>query len=82
MTDRGSFSIGDWCRRHDLCRATFYNLRKRGEAPDIMHVGKSVRISAEADARWVAERENAAGNGGAKLPPKRPRKDRVTMITD
>lgn len=69
MTTRASFSIAEWCARHNVCRATYYNLRKRGEGPDILHIGRSVRISAEADARWVAQREDDAGNGSAKLRP-------------
>jgi hypothetical protein len=66
MTTRASFSIAEWCARHHICRATYYNLKKRDEAPDVMHIGRSVRISAEADARWVAQREHAGGRGGAK----------------
>lgn len=82
MTNRGSFSIAEWCARHDVCRATYYNLQKRGEGPDIMRIGKSVRISGEADTRWVAQREDAAENGGVKVQAKRSRKARILMVTD
>jgi hypothetical protein len=82
MTSRGSFSIDEWCERHHVCRATFYNMQKRGEGPDILRIGRSVRISADADARWVAQREGVAGNGSAELPAERPHKTRVMINTD
>ena len=59
MVSRGSFTIEEWCERHDVCRASFYNLRKRGEAPEIMLVGNRVRISVASDARWMRDREQA-----------------------
>ena len=77
MTTRASFSITEWCARHHICRATYYNLKKRDEAPDVMRIGRSVRISAEADARWIAEREVVAGDGSVNLSAKRPRKGPV-----
>ena len=51
-------SVSDFCRRHGLCRATFYNLLKRGEAPATMKVGSRVLVSAEAAAAWRRRMEN------------------------
>jgi len=57
---KGSYSIQEWCARHGFCRATFYVLKDRGEAPRHFKVGRVTRISAEADAEWVTAREAAS----------------------
>jgi hypothetical protein len=54
--------INGFCRRHQICRATYYNLKKQGKGPRVMRVGSRDRITEEADADWVREREaEAAG---------------------
>ncbi len=50
--DFDALSISDFCRRHGLCRATFYNLLKRGQGPATMRIGSRVLISAEAALAW------------------------------
>ncbi|MFC3691080.1 helix-turn-helix transcriptional regulator [Chenggangzhangella methanolivorans] len=55
-----SLTIEDWCKRHGLCRSTFYNLQKAGKGPRLMKVGAVTRISETADREWVAEREAEA----------------------
>lgn len=55
-----SLTIAEWCARHKLSRATFYNLAQAGKAPRIMKVGRSVRISEAADAEWLSAREAEA----------------------
>ena len=65
MQDVDAFSIEQFCKRHNLCRATFYNLEKAGRAPHVMKVGARKLISAEAAAAWrrqmeVETAENAA----------------------
>jgi predicted DNA-binding transcriptional regulator AlpA len=58
--DFDALSISDFCRRHGLCRATFYNLMKRGEAPATMKVGSRTLVSAEAAAAWRRRMEAGA----------------------
>ena len=55
-----AYSIDEFCRPHGICRASFYNLQNRGEAPRTMKVGARVLISVEAAADWRREREQAA----------------------
>jgi hypothetical protein len=80
MENRGSFSINEWCHRHGLCRASYYNLQKRGEGPAIMHIGKIVRISEEADARWVAQREDAAACANPAVTDSKPDRKRRVLL--
>jgi excisionase family DNA binding protein len=47
-----AYTIDEWCRRHRLSRATFYNLLRRGEAPRVMKVGIRTLISREASDEW------------------------------
>jgi hypothetical protein len=55
-----AYSIEEFCRRHDLSRATFFNLRKSGSAPRSMKAGKRRLITAEAAAEWRARMEAEA----------------------
>lgn len=52
-------SINGFCRRHSFSRSSYYNLKAAGLAPREYVVGKLVRISAEAEAEWVRQREAA-----------------------
>ena len=54
-----AFSIREFCRRHAISRAHFYNLSKNGTAPVVMRVGPRTLISAEA-AAWRGRMEEAA----------------------
>lgn len=60
MSDRdrsGSFTIPEWCKYRRISRAMFYKLAEQGLAPATHNAGAKRLISAEADARWLAERE-------------------------
>jgi excisionase family DNA binding protein len=57
-----AFTIDEWCRRHRLSRATFYNLLKRGEAPRVMKVGVRTLISREASDEWRKQLEARTGS--------------------
>ena len=52
-----SKTIEEWARSHRLSRSMFYKLKEQGKAPREMHIGKSVRISEDADREWVRLRE-------------------------
>jgi predicted DNA-binding transcriptional regulator AlpA len=56
--DKFTFSIDSFCHAHNICRATFYNLLKRGEAPNTMQVGGRKMISVEAAAEWRRRMED------------------------
>jgi hypothetical protein len=45
-------SIREFCDAHRISIGTFYNLVRRGEAPNIMRVGRRVLISEDAAAEW------------------------------
>lgn len=57
MPEPDAFGIDEFCRRHGLCRATFYNLQSAGRAPRTMKVGARVLISREAAADWRRQME-------------------------
>jgi hypothetical protein len=57
--DKQAYSIDEFCFAHGFCRATFYNLQKRGEGPRVMKVGGRQIISHEAAADWRRDRENS-----------------------
>jgi len=49
-----AYSIAEFCDAHNIGVATYYWLRKRGEAPREMRVGRRYLISKEAAADWRA----------------------------
>jgi predicted DNA-binding transcriptional regulator AlpA len=66
MTDKqqapsGSSSIKEFCRRHRIALSTFYELDKIGKAPRTIRLGSKIRrITYQAEANWLAEREAEA----------------------
>jgi predicted DNA-binding transcriptional regulator AlpA len=61
---KAAVSIAEFCAAHSICRATFYNLVKRGLAPVTLPVGRRRLISAEAAEAW-RRRMEAASQGVA-----------------
>lgn len=55
-----SSTIDEFCQRHRFSRQHFYNLKARGEGPRTFNVGRSVRISDEAEVEWIRTRESVA----------------------
>jgi hypothetical protein len=55
-----AFSIDEFCAAHDLSRAMFYELQKRGEGPTLMRVGRRALVSCEAAEAWRRRMETAA----------------------
>ncbi|RLP22479.1 transcriptional regulator [Mesorhizobium sp. YM1C-6-2] len=53
-------SVPGFCARHHLSRSSYYNLKAAGKAPREYVVGKLIRISPEAEAAWVRDREAEA----------------------
>jgi len=60
LADTLAFSIPEFCRRHGISRAHFYNLSKSGNGPAVMRVGRRTLISAEAAAEWRRRMERIA----------------------
>jgi hypothetical protein len=56
----GSMTIARFCRRNHTSRAMFYELRAEGLGPDIMKIGRSVRISYRAERAWIRRMEDGA----------------------
>lgn len=51
-TERGAWSVDEFCKAHDFGRVKFYELLKEGRGPRIMKIGKRTLISVEAAAEW------------------------------
>ena len=60
LTDKAALSIGEFCAKHGISRATFYILRKEGRGPLEMKVGARRLISIEAAAAWRRRMEGEA----------------------
>ena len=58
-------TIAEFCAKHGICRATFYNMRGRGEAPATARRGRKLIVTAEAERVW--EEANLTGEEVAAL---------------
>ena len=63
----------EFCNLVNITRGTFYNMKRRGEAPDYFTTGKQVNITREAANRWIRERTIRTGQGAGKAPATRAR---------
>jgi hypothetical protein len=62
LDELDAYSINQFCVKHGICRASYYNLKTVGKAPKEMRIGSRVLISREAAAEWRRNLEdNAAG---------------------
>ncbi|GLS39202.1 hypothetical protein GCM10010869_47990 [Mesorhizobium tianshanense] len=52
--------IDSFCRRYGFSRSSYYVMRDKGYGPRELVIGRLVRITAEAEAEWLHEREAAA----------------------
>jgi excisionase family DNA binding protein len=55
-----SFSVKVWCERHNISKPTALKEIHEGRIR-VFRVGKLIRITPEAEADWIAEREREAG---------------------
>ena len=51
------FTIAQFCKRNGICKASYYELRRRGQAPREMRVLSRVKITPEAEAAWREARQ-------------------------
>ena len=49
---RAALTIDEFCYSHGISRATYYNMRKRGEGPDETRACGRILISEESARRW------------------------------
>lgn len=55
------FTLDQWLERHQLSRPTWYRWMREGKVlPKHFTVGRSIRISVEADAEWLAAHQAIA----------------------
>jgi hypothetical protein len=54
----GDLTIPQLCAKHQISRAGFYNLKKRGKGPRTVVIDGVIRITAEADREWVATHQS------------------------
>jgi hypothetical protein len=47
-----AYTVDGFCEAHNVPKSTYYELKKRGQAPREMQVGRRRLISAEAAAEW------------------------------
>jgi hypothetical protein len=59
--DKAAYSVHEFCALHDISRALFYQLRRRGSGPRIMKVAGRTLISAAAAADWRSSMEAVDG---------------------
>lgn len=55
-----AMSIQEFCQAHGFSTALFFKLRKKGQTPRLMKLGKRTLISLEAAAAWRERQENAS----------------------
>ena len=52
-----AYPINDWCAAVGVSRRTYYNLKRRGEAPKVIRIGGRQFITRAEAERYLAERE-------------------------
>jgi predicted DNA-binding transcriptional regulator AlpA len=64
-----SFSVDEFCARHNMSRSTFYALQRTEQGPRYMKIGRRVRITLEAEQLWCRKMEipqaDRSKDGGA-----------------
>jgi hypothetical protein len=78
----GDLKIAEWCARHRISRAEYYNLRKLGKGPRTIEVEGIIRITPEGDREWTETYQIGssvvtarAGQAGAVPIPALPAKE-------
>jgi hypothetical protein len=52
VDDIEAYTIADFCRRHSICRASFYAMRANGTGPREFRAMNRVLVSREAAREW------------------------------
>jgi hypothetical protein len=64
-----SLTIRGFCAAENISRAGYYNLRRKGLTPDEVRVGRTIRITPEAHARWRRKHTKRAASVAIVAPP-------------
>jgi hypothetical protein len=66
-------TIKQWCERHNYSVATYYNLKKKGNAPETYEPEgiRGPRITAKADANWIKDQPRRSRQAAAKRKAER-----------
>ena len=62
-----AFTIQEFCDAHRLSRAQFYELQRRGLAPDVTRLLDKIIITVESAAAWRKRRTAASKKSGIPL---------------
>ena len=65
VMEQDAFSINEFCQRHRISRATYYNLQKNGTGPLVVKVGARSIITTEAAKAWRERLESEAATAKA-----------------
>jgi hypothetical protein len=61
--ERLAFTISEFCAAHGLGRSTYYQLKKRGQTPDEIRVGRVPLITVEAARTWRRKHSKHSNQG-------------------
>ncbi len=56
--ERFALTVAELCAKLPMGRSTFYSLKKRGKAPEIIKVGRRTLITISAVERWIKQLED------------------------
>jgi hypothetical protein len=57
VLEPSAITVNEFCYKHRICRATFYNLRRTGRGPAVIKIGARTLVSMEAAAAWRRDLE-------------------------
>ncbi|MEX3839860.1 hypothetical protein [Paraburkholderia sp. BR10882] len=58
--EHGAMTQVEFCARYHIDRCTFYLMRKRGDAPDVVMIGRKVLVTYKAAREWERRMEERA----------------------
>ncbi|NBQ67731.1 MAG: hypothetical protein EBU46_02420 [Nitrosomonadaceae bacterium] len=65
--EKRALSIAQFCQAYGISRASFYNLKKSGNAPAILNVGRRSLITITAAETWAAAMTMASVKRGVEV---------------
>jgi len=66
-----SYTVNGFCALHRISRWKFFQMRAEGIGPRELAVGRTIRISAQANIDWVKAREGPSGTAARLLERER-----------
>ncbi|MFT4063194.1 hypothetical protein [Paraburkholderia sp.] len=65
MENQDAFTVAEFCAAVRISKVTYYALKKRGEGPDEMHIGRRRVITAESKHKWETRMTKRAAEAEA-----------------